>query len=266
MEDDLNHIVQSLWIGGKLSKVEQLCIQSFLDNGHAFHLYAYEPILNAPEGTRIMDARLIMPEDAIFVYKSGWGTGSVSGFADVFRLMLIQKNGGWWVDMDIICLKPLDLIADTVFCSSFEENYGQVVNNCIFKAPKNCDFIRFCLEEIDKIDLGTMSFGMAGPFLFQKAVRELQLGANIYTYEYFNPISWKNVGELILGKMTLKATVKEVFRPIFKPGTMRGRRLSPQSYTVHYWNEVWTVNQFDKNGTYHARSLFERLKKRHRIS
>ena len=44
-------IIQSLWIGKELSVLEQLCICSFLKNGHNFHLYTYEKINNVPDGT-----------------------------------------------------------------------------------------------------------------------------------------------------------------------------------------------------------------------
>ena len=46
-----SNIIQSLWIGNNLSDMEQLCIQSFLDNGHEYHLYVYEPIQNIPHGS-----------------------------------------------------------------------------------------------------------------------------------------------------------------------------------------------------------------------
>src|SRR5476649_1134895 len=111
MATGINNQIQSLWIGGNLSKVEQLCIQSFIDHGHDFHLYAYEDITNAPAKTIIHDAREIIGEEAIFKYQSGWAKGSVSGFADLFRLLMVQKKGGWWVDMDIICLKEFDFAA-----------------------------------------------------------------------------------------------------------------------------------------------------------
>mgnify|MGYP001551932884 FL=1 len=248
MEGDINKPIQSLWIGGQLSKVEQLCIQSFIDHGHEFHLYAYEQITNAPQGTQLHNAREIIGEDAIFTYKNGWGKGSVSGFADWFRLLMIQKNGGWWVDMDIICLKKFDFAADIIFCSSFEGEYGQLVNNCVFKAPGDSQFVTYCLDQIALIDMKTMGFGLAGPFLFQKAVKELQLENNMLPYQYFNPISWRNVNELILGKMSRTNQVKEILRPLLKPGTMPGRKIGPESYTVHFWNEVWKTGKLDKMG------------------
>ena len=143
---------------------------------------------------------------------------------------MIRKNGGWWVDMDIICLKKFDFEADTIFCSSYEGEYGQLVNNCVFKAPGNSPFVKYCLDQIALIDLKTMDFGLAGPFLFQKAVKELQLENKVLPYPYFNPIGWRNVSELILGKISRTNQVKEILRPLLKPGTMAGRKISPQSY------------------------------------
>ena len=45
--------IAALWIGGALSFLEQLCLKSFVDAGHAIRLYAYEPIPNVPEGVEI---------------------------------------------------------------------------------------------------------------------------------------------------------------------------------------------------------------------
>jgi hypothetical protein len=51
----------SLWIGGNLSWLEQLCLKSFLDHGHEVTLYTYEGVTNAPEGTVVADARPMFP-------------------------------------------------------------------------------------------------------------------------------------------------------------------------------------------------------------
>lgn len=266
MENDIKlEPVQSLWIGKQLSKVEQLCIQSFLDHGHPFHLYTYEDIGNVPAGTQIFDAGSVIAHDKIFRFEDGWGKGSVSGFADLFRLLMLQKNGGWWVDMDIICLKPFTFKQATIICSSNEGEYGSLANNCVIKAPKNSPLIKYCLDELARTDLKKMTFGSAGPFLFQKAVKELKMEDHIVPYQYFNPISWKFIDELVLGNMTSVNKLKELLRPILKPETMPGRRIMPNTYAVHFWNEVWNAGKLDKNGKYGAGSLFEKLKHKHGI-
>lgn len=265
MENNLNNPIQSLWIGGQLSKVELLCIQSFLDHGHAFHLYCYEEIENIPKGTQLYDARCILPEDKIFRFKEGWGKGSVAGFADLFRLLLLQHNGGWWVDMDIICLNPFLFGQETIICSSYEGEYGSLANNCVIKAPKNNYFINYCINELAKTELEKMDFGSAGPFLFQKAIKQLHAKHLIVPYQYFNPISWKFIDELILGKISTVNKLKEYARPVLKPQTMPGRKVGANSYAVHLWNEVWRSNNFDKNAQYDKNCLFEKLKRKHGI-
>jgi hypothetical protein len=266
MENDITpEPIQSLWIGKQLSKVEQLCIQSFLDHEHPFHLYTYGKIDNVPAGAQVFDAGTIIGEDKIFRFENGWGKGSVSGFADLFRLLMLQKNGGWWVDMDIVCIKPFTFKQDTVICSSNEGEYGSLANNCVIKAPKNSALIKYCLDELAKTDLKKMTFGSAGPFLFQKAVKDLQIEDQIVAYQCFNPISWRFIGELVLGNMSAASKFKELVRPVFKPQTMPGRRITSATHAVHFWNEVWNAAGYDKNGTYSSHSLFEKLKRKHGI-
>lgn len=265
MKDTKSNVIQSLWIGNSLSKVEQLCIKSFLDNGHKFHLYIYDDVKNLPLGTTVCNADDIIPKEKIFTIKTGWGKGSYAGFADVFRLELLSKNGGWWVDMDVICLKKFDMQQDVIICSSYEGGYGNLANNCIMKFPKGHPVIKYCMEELNRTDLQNMNFGLAGPILIQKAVNKFRLNNAVVDYSYFNPIAWKYVGELVLGNMNIVGKLKEIIRPFLKPKTLPGRRIKKNSYSVHLWNEIWTNDGFDKNGSYPNNCLFEKLKRKHGI-
>ena len=113
-------IIQSLWIGGSLSKIEQLCINSFLKNNHEFHLYTYGEVQNIPEGTTVKDANEIINSSEIFTYNGG----SYAGFADWFRWELLYKKGGFWVDTDVICIKPIDS-APYTSSSSKSKGFGK---------------------------------------------------------------------------------------------------------------------------------------------
>ena len=53
-------IVQSLWVGNKLSRMEHYSIKSFLKLGFTYHLYVYENVKNVPKGTIIKDANTII--------------------------------------------------------------------------------------------------------------------------------------------------------------------------------------------------------------
>jgi len=42
--------IRSLWIGGALSRLERVCLTSFLRAGHKVYLYTYDEVSNIPDG------------------------------------------------------------------------------------------------------------------------------------------------------------------------------------------------------------------------
>ena len=125
--------MQSLWIGKPLSKLEQLCFKSFLDNGHTVHLYVYDNISNVPSGVIIKDANEILDKSEIYRYKNG----SVSAFSNLFRFTLLYKKGGYWIDADLLCVRPIKLNQDYVFSSEPDEEYKITrINAGLIKLPK----------------------------------------------------------------------------------------------------------------------------------
>ncbi|MBD2297299.1 glycosyltransferase [Nostoc sp. FACHB-190] len=259
-----NKIIQGLWIGGELSTMEQLSIASFIKSGHEYHLYIYNDVQNIPKDTVIKDGNEILPSEMIFTYQSGWGKGSYAGFADLFRYHLLRKRGGWWVDTDVICLKPFDFESDSVISSSYEGKWGTVANTCVLKLPEN-DYLANSLCEISQQkDLGNIAYGDIGPLLLQKLVSELDYKKHLVSHEAFCPITWRAVNKIVYSteKMTMKKAVKAVkdlIRPIIYPETNPGK-ITSNSYAVHLWNEIWRQNKLDKNANYDKNCLYERLK------
>ncbi|MCB9204936.1 MAG: hypothetical protein H6603_08170 [Flavobacteriales bacterium] len=143
-----NRIVNGLWIGPRLSLLERLTIKSFVDNGHEFRLWCYGKLEeDVPNGSFLMNANDILDESRVFRYRNrnqfGHGKGSVSGFSDIFRYKLLHDLGGWWVDMDVTCLKPLDFSAPYYFRAHHEL---PLVGN-VMKAPKGCTLMQHCFEQ-----------------------------------------------------------------------------------------------------------------------
>src|SRR5450432_1287140 len=138
-----NRIIQGLWIGSRLSSMEELSVRSFIAHGHDYHLYTYNPIENAPAGAFLRDANDIIPASKIFKYRD---YDSYSGFSNHFRYKLLSGKGGWWADTDLICLRPFDFDADYVF-SSQDAPEGQspreVVNVGAIKCPPGSSLIRY---------------------------------------------------------------------------------------------------------------------------
>src|SRR4030095_1161151 len=86
----VNNPIQSLWIGAELSNMERTSIQSFLDHGHQYHLYAYQDVANVPAGAVLKDGNEIFPASLIFQYSD---RKTYAAFSNVFRYKLLLERG-----------------------------------------------------------------------------------------------------------------------------------------------------------------------------
>jgi hypothetical protein len=117
--------IQAFW-AGKLTDLELACLKSWVGHGHPVILYSYQELEGLPEGVTLADARDIIPEDEVELYH-GDGPKSARAdaftympFSDKFRYRLLRYNGGLWLDMDIILVKPIpmELFDMDFFCAS----------------------------------------------------------------------------------------------------------------------------------------------------
>ncbi|EEI92473.1 hypothetical protein HMPREF0765_2088 [Sphingobacterium spiritivorum ATCC 33300] len=229
---DSNKIIQGLWIGEYLSKMECLCMTSYLSKGHVFHLYSYNTFSNLPKGVILMNANDIIPKNKLFRDSSGgW-----SSFSDWFRYMLLYKKGGWWVDMDSVCLKYFDF--EEEYCFSLESD--DIVNNGFIKAPKKAEFLKDCIHYIDTKGLDNVMWLNFGPFLFTNVLKQYDSSAFIKSKDYFCPVNWQDTDKLIQPPLI---------------------SISEESYSIHLWHEMWRQKGLDKDATFHPDCLYEKLKK-----
>jgi mannosyltransferase OCH1-like enzyme len=227
-----NRIVQGLWIGSALSVMEQLSITSFLRNGHEYHLYAYNELSNVPVGTKIMDGNEILPASAIFQYKD---RPSYAGFANYFRYKLLLERGGWWVDSDVVCLRPFVFPEEHVFAS--ELNVGnEIIASCVIKAPIASEVMAYAWSVCQAKEPERLVWGETGPRLMSEAVKKFQLDKYCKPYYMFCPIS--------------------EWRKVLEPNIA----IHPQAFAVHLWNEEWRLANQDKNGRHHRNCIYEQLK------
>lgn len=219
-----NKIVHGLWIGENLSKLELLTINSFINNGHQFYLWLYKPINNIlPEGVICKDANTIIPENKIFRYKYknqyGHGKGSLGGFSDIFRYKLLYEYGGWWTDMDITCLKPLNFVQDYVFRTHHEL---KLVGN-LMKCPKKSELMAQCYKRATaEINEENKDWNKPIQILVDE-VKNYKLENNII--ELSNQDSWKLIIKLL----------------------KKDYQIPSKWYVIHWVNEEWKRNKIRKD-------------------
>ncbi len=214
--------IASLWIGGQLTWLEQLCLKSFADAGHHTTLYSYEPIPNIPEGVHAGDAEEIFPADPMYRHAR---TGSPAIHADLWRLNLLRKTDKIWVDADMYCYRPFNFTRKTVFGWEKEG----LVCNAVLGLPKTSKALKMMLEFLrmntpsgrglnrgnkgiagrerggasgsyDRAELGLT--GPAAVTYFLQQSGEIKYAEPV---EAFYPISFKQRNHMIMSKLTSKS-------------------------------------------------------------
>lgn len=219
-----NHRVHGLWIGDKLSALEFLCIQSFVAQGHEFHFWSYDPPAQPlPAGVILRDASHILPATRIFRYRYGnafgHGRGSLAGFSDIFRYKLLYEEGGWWTDMDICCLRPLDFATPYVFRT---HDVLPVVGN-LMKCPQGSPLMRDCYEQAIKA-IGPDNTDWLLPIrILNQQIERYGLSEHIRAFT--NADRW----EIVAHYATQAAA------------------LPKEWYAIHWMNEEWRSRGLDKN-------------------
>lgn len=99
--------VATLWVAGRLSPVEELCLLSFAKAGHSVTLYTYDGVDNAPPGIELRDGREILAYETVL--QNRYRNGSFALASNLFRYELQRRRAGLWVDTDVVCVRPVAL-------------------------------------------------------------------------------------------------------------------------------------------------------------
>lgn len=242
IQENSNQIIHGMWIGTHLSRLELLSIQSFLDNGHQFWLWTYSDMITPlPAGVCVKDAGQIIPAESVFSYRHGnqfgHGKGSYAGFSDVFRYKLLYEYGGWWADMDITCLRPLDFENPYVFRS---HDVLPVVGN-LMKCPAGSKLMWDCYEEASQAVDEHNTDWMKPISILNRNIEKHHLSAYIVP-DLSNVDRWEIV---------------DFYRSY-------PARISPRYYVFHWMNEEWRSRGLDKNACFRY-SFLDHLMSKHQV-
>lgn len=258
---------QFLWVEGPLSTLERLCLVSFLHHGYTVHLYTYGEVTGVPEGVIQISGEEILPRERVFT-APGVQAQSFAAFSDLFRYELLVQRGGWWFDMDFVCLRHDPPPKRLRFASTWEGEYGECANGCaMWCLPNDSHMIALRDRCEERLNAGETSFGSVGPFLIQAYVKANGLESFVSPFWEFCPYPWRLVHRLALKGPTqfakdlfreIKHRVWEIVDPVFKAGYIR-----PQSRAIHLHNEIWKASGLGKDSDYFAWCRIEMLKRRY---
>lgn len=97
-------VLSTLWIGPRLPEFQNLCLRSWMAQGHPVHFFAYEPVENVPDGVVQRDAAEVTPHERLF------GPDRQTHIvirSDLWRWAMFQKDFGIWCDSDVLLVRPI---------------------------------------------------------------------------------------------------------------------------------------------------------------
>src|SRR6266702_7235158 len=99
---------------GPLDALRLTCLRSQVAAGHKVTVYSFEPIAQLPDGVGNAEAEAILPhafsEKLRPTQPDGmWRDWTVLQFSDFFRMRLMARGAGLWLDADVLLLKAIEI-------------------------------------------------------------------------------------------------------------------------------------------------------------
>ncbi len=99
---------------GPLDRLRRLCLASQVAAGHKVTVYSFDPIADLPYGVGNAEAEATLPHSFSEKLRpplpdGSWRDWTTLQFSDFFRMRLMARNAGLWLDADVLLLKPVEI-------------------------------------------------------------------------------------------------------------------------------------------------------------
>jgi hypothetical protein len=221
--------IHCFWSDAPLSEMSRLSLQSMIRQGHPVKLYTYDNVVamqaRVPPGVMVVDAGDLVPRS---IYHHAVLNSEIRYFSDIFRYAVLHEFGGWWLDTDIVLVKPLDFAAEHVFSTQWSgvEN-GHVCVGDAMRAPKGslhmANLYALSLQRL--ISEKRVEYGAVGPLLLS---------------EYLLVAGGEELRSSILPPTTFNAIDSHEVDLFATEGRAGFELLSdPRVTGVHLWGKMW---------------------------
>jgi hypothetical protein len=125
---------------GPMDALRQTCLRSQLAAGHKVTVYSFDTIPGLPAGVGNADAEAILPHAFSERLRppqpdGSWRDWTTLQFSDFFRMKLMAKGLGLWLDADVLLLKPVEIDPAQPYFAW--ERPRQLGNSVIYLPPEH---------------------------------------------------------------------------------------------------------------------------------
>ncbi len=183
--------LKTFWHGETIGPYQLMCLKSFAASGHRVEVFSYNRDLSAPDWISVEDAAEILPRELVLVPLGEEGAFAIH--ANLFRYALLQKTGGWWIDPDVLLLKP-DLPPGNVFFAGVDV-FGRVPTG-VLKFPAGHGLLTEALAETEALSGSWEGWEESGSALLTSLVERHRLSGKVLHRMAPGPVSWFDVPDL----------------------------------------------------------------------
>ena len=224
----------TFWFGKRLPTIEQVCLHSMVAVGQPITLWAYEKPESIPDGVVFRDAAEILSRSTFIAYSGGRGARL---FADIFRIELLRKNMGLWLDADCLMLKPI--LSGTPYMFGWEDD--RRINNAVLHMPADSELTARLWEFVNTRPVVPPWWPLPKQW-WQRAVHPLGLARKPES------IAFGSFGPKIVTHLVISLGLQEYAQPrsrfypilynetrlYFQPGGAESR-IGTDTYCCHLW-------------------------------
>src|SRR5712671_509071 len=125
---------------GSLDALRLTCLRSQVAAGHKVTVYSFDSIPGLPDGVGNAEAEAVLPHAFSERLRppqpdGTWRDWTTLQFSDFFRMRLMTRNAGLWLDADVLLLKPVEIDRAQPFFAW--ERPRQLGNSVLYLPPRD---------------------------------------------------------------------------------------------------------------------------------
>ena len=183
--------IRTFWHGEAIGPYQLLCLRSFADRGHRVEVFTYSEMLDVPDWITVKKAGEILPPERVLRPLGSDGRFAIHG--NRFRYALLHQLGGWWIDPDVLLLKP-DLPRDAIFLGG-PDAFGLVPMD-VLKFPAGHPILEEALRQTELLGDTLEEWDRTGASLFTSLLDRHGSVPEFRSREPLGPVSWFEVPDL----------------------------------------------------------------------
>ncbi|MBR0695393.1 hypothetical protein [Bradyrhizobium lablabi] len=163
---------------GPMDALRQTCLRSQLSAGHKVTVYSFDPIPGLPDGVGNAEAEAVLPHSFSEKLRppqpdGSWRDWTILQFSDFFRMKLMARRAGLWLDADVLLLKPVEINPAKPY---FAWERPRQLGNSVLYLPPDDPIVRAFQELMRQDELTPNWLALRHRLTF--ALRRLRGGSN----------------------------------------------------------------------------------------